>query len=622
MNIDAIWDKLYSQKLDWAYRGREKFYESIEDQMIKDLFKASDKQINVCVYGRSQVGKTTLILKLIGIKQENIQVVGNILRGKRKRGNSATIVATVYSMSIDDYFYYEEVNGQVEKLDEDGIESKLSELRNKAYCGNASIDKVKISIPKKYFDVEQLQMDINIIDLPGIESADKKEYDHVAKIVRKFVPISNMILLIERADQVAYLRNIDIPGIEAWHEDIERFKLILTRSVSNNSTRTQITQIEDIDKEDYVKLFEEDINKDVYVDISKNVIFPLEYGESWDNLKNTDKVLVQSIQPILDELYQDLIKEIIASQNIYNQFIMEGKMLKRIEKLINKNRGNICCEINSMRNKHKEAISEGLKLSQRIEKQKSGINEIAVDIEETDRISHRNIHFQECVFDGKSLRVSSLKEFVEVNIEKIINKSRKFIDEITENMDEDKYGDDIRDLINNISLMAYQEAAQYLGYLESYFWDTYFIDSNFENDKIEAKNLLRKINSKIKDYINCYLKGIATDIKALLNEEIEGKRSKVVKLVYELDHIMCEVLEYKHSVDKLKKDLEIFEDRSKSDSDKVKKFRNAIYESYDQEINEFSEKINRTTAPAEEKLIYIFYIYLISDELSKIEGAI
>lgn len=59
----------------------------------------------VCIYGKSQVGKTTLILNMIGLKDEECkQKVSQVLRGGVEKGNSSTSTAIIYTQSeTNDY---------------------------------------------------------------------------------------------------------------------------------------------------------------------------------------------------------------------------------------------------------------------------------------------------------------------------------------------------------------------------------------------------------------------------------------------------------------------------------------------------------------------------------------
>ncbi|OOM78812.1 hypothetical protein [Clostridium sp. BL-8] len=612
MDIDVIWDKLYERKLNWAYKGREDFYKTIKDKDIMEVYKNSDQEINVCVYGRSQVGKTTLILKLIGIKEEYIQKVGDILRGGRPKGNSATIVATIYSMSNDNYFYYQETGGNVLRYTEEEIIKQLAELREKAYIGVAALDRVKISIPKKFFEEKIEERNINIIDLPGIESADEREYNHVAKIVKKFVPISNMIILIERADQVAYLGKLKLPGIDYWYEEMERFKLVLTRSVSNRSTQKELREIIDIDKEKYVRLFESDICKDAnMIELKNNIVFPLEYGESWDELKKSDKDLTTKIIPILDELYDQLLQDIVESQNPYNQFIMSMKMHNRINKVIQRKIDVFTDEINLLENdmvekheilgKRRAVLNQCNCILQEKEEQLDKLKEI----EAIEKIKFDSIEYSFTKY------ASSLKGYVEEEISIIVEKANNLIKEL------DNENIIIKNQTNSI---AYKEAACYLKRLDDYIIDIYFIDSNFYEDKNQAEKTVSKIKEKVSEYLEDQIKNYVAKEKKEILKQITNMQSKKRVIDKVCIDSTKEIEVNEKEICKKKKDLDIFKIKSEEDRKTTENFTKSIYSSYHDEMNAISRNINDNKTPVEIKILNLFYMYLISDELSKLEG--
>lgn len=612
MDIDAIWDNLHERKLSWAYRGREDFYKTIKDEDIIEVYKNSANEINVCVYGRSQVGKTTLILKLIGIKEQYIQKTGDILRGGRPKGNSATIVATIYSMSNDNYFYYQETGGNILRYTEDEIIRQLADLREKAYIGVTALDRVKISIPKIFFEEKTEDMHINIIDLPGIESADEREYTHVSNIVKKFVPISNMIILIERADQVAYLGKLKLPGIDYWYEEMERFKLVLTRSVSNRSTQKELREIVTIDKEKYVKLFESDICKDAnMIKLKNSMVFPLEYGESWDELKKSDKDVTDKIIPILDELYEQLLQDIIESQNPYNQFIMSMKMHNRINKVIQRKIDSFKDDINLLENdiaqKHKilENKTNILDECNCILKEKEERLKILKEIVENKKIKFESTNYSFTKY------VSSLRCYVEEEILIILEKSNDFIKEL----------DNEKIIIKNkTNSIAYEQAAYYLKKLNDYFLDSYFVDSNFYADKYLAEETVSKIKEKVSEDLINQIKNCATKEENEILQQIMEMQSKKRVIDKACMNITKEIEVNENKMYKMKKELDVFKIKSEEDRKTTENFTKSIYNSYYDEMNAVSRNINDNKTPVEIKLLNLFYMYLISDELSKLEG--
>jgi hypothetical protein len=91
------------------------------------------------VFGRTQVGKTTLILKL-GLPAQAVRAVSTVLRGDRKAGNSSTAIPTEYRRSRDDCWRIIG-SGQDGEYSSDGeARSALKHVRDKMEKGGASSD--------------------------------------------------------------------------------------------------------------------------------------------------------------------------------------------------------------------------------------------------------------------------------------------------------------------------------------------------------------------------------------------------------------------------------------------------------------------------------------------------
>lgn len=70
------------------------------------------QRVTIGVYGPTQVGKTTLILKILVIRDMYLAALSKALRGNRAIGNSATVTSTNYRQSDDDTFHVYFPDGQ------------------------------------------------------------------------------------------------------------------------------------------------------------------------------------------------------------------------------------------------------------------------------------------------------------------------------------------------------------------------------------------------------------------------------------------------------------------------------------------------------------------------------
>ncbi|MGL4848276.1 MAG: hypothetical protein ACRC28_05035 [Clostridium sp.] len=617
MDTFAIWDKLYKDKLKWAYEARDEFYNAIGDEDVRDIYINASKEIYVCVYGRSQVGKTTLILKLIGIKEEYIKKVSDILRGKRRRGNSATITATIYTVSEDEYFYYEEVKDDVKKCTEEEMQEVLKELRERACRGEANTKSIKIAIPKKYFETREAKNAINIIDLPGVESDDLAEYEHVEKIIKTFVPVSNMILLIERADQVAYLQNLKLPGIDCWYEDTERFKVILTRAVSNNSTKKEILEKDIMEKMEYVKLFENDIRKDSEkIELKEKMIYPLEYGESWEELKKKEIDIVSKVSPIFEQLYEELEEEIIKSQNEYSKLMMSMQMYNRIEKNILNKENAYKNEISKKETLIKESCKDIFKISTLIkiirDEKKEYLNRIQILRE----IRGKDISYKSDTIVGGKKNTKSLSGHLEDRITEYVGKYSSTILEINSKLEELDITQRVRNTIMDIFL---EEASWISNRLDTYWIDKYYIDSNFEEDRDSVKEAVNSANCRAIKIIKDEKEKIASRHIEEYKKNIENLDGRIKAYEIRKGYMKGHIEQLEKEKETKEQELRVYMERANKDLKASEKYREFLHEGYKREYKSINREIQDEKTNSEEKIANLMYLYLISDELSKLE---
>ena len=129
--LDKHWTPIYNKRLEWAYSANERFINNIKSDLVKNKLGSDPKKdISICTIGPSQVGKTSLILKLLGIKEEKFSELSEKLRGGSTQGNSATATAMIYTKSVDDSFYYIEDDNEEEHT-LDSLDEKLADLRKR-----------------------------------------------------------------------------------------------------------------------------------------------------------------------------------------------------------------------------------------------------------------------------------------------------------------------------------------------------------------------------------------------------------------------------------------------------------------------------------------------------------
>lgn len=239
-------------KLPDSLQTEKRFYDWQEMTLSKihyKLFGESNQQINVSlsknrstltvVYGPPQIGKTTLILFMLGIdssyKYEEKNVY-ELLRGSSEYGKSSTSTAILYEQSEDNYFY---IDGKVAKSDSSVI-SLVDDVRKQVENNKFKKDFIHIAIPQKAFR-ENNTSDagkIKYLDMPGVDSKNELEIPHVDAVYKQYLNLASVILIVCKANKINSLEDIADSSRKKIHRHWECYKryIIVTLGSFTNET--------------------------------------------------------------------------------------------------------------------------------------------------------------------------------------------------------------------------------------------------------------------------------------------------------------------------------------------------------------------------------------------------
>jgi GTPase SAR1 family protein len=332
--LSQEWLYRYEQRHSWIAKGVNSYLETVKEKSVRDLIQASmGGTVAVSVYGETQVGKTTLILKLLGIKEEDSSKLNSLLRCGSRHGNSATPTAMIYRRSNNEKFHYLEPNQPRITLDEADLKAKLTQLRHRVEKNAYSdLSEVVIDIPNSKFDEDRYSTDIQIIDLPGFGSRNQKEQKHIEKILKKYLPISTMILVITKAQAISQVAQLFENGmlneLYGWRYMSSKYRLIVTWSYSGEAD-THLGKQKSLSTDEVIRYYREEIRtkKNNYVpeDIG---IYPFEIGGSWEEFKRQhgNSQYFHSVEMIQSELW-DMVKNDIRKSSGQMAHIKSMKMV-------------------------------------------------------------------------------------------------------------------------------------------------------------------------------------------------------------------------------------------------------------------------------------------------------
>ncbi|WP_217265641.1 hypothetical protein [Exiguobacterium aurantiacum] len=290
-------------RFKWANAAREDFLERFEMYDIQSVSPDSEAVI-LSVYGPTQVGKTTLILNLLGVKEEAINELSTFLRGKRNLGESATVTVTRYQISkTEEYVLTLPDEAPTVIHTSTVLEEKLAELRQRVEQGqHNAIAPVLIELPKSKF--VQTNVTLELLDLPGIESAEERERRHVERCIDYWIPRSHVCLIVNSASDLTFLRDIGMSHLKHWYDYPDNFYVVLTRAFSPDSVKKRLQNKNIGDVENLRNYYKREMN-DILGRITET-IYPIEIGHSLERLQPFEQELAKKILNELKEQIQNI----------------------------------------------------------------------------------------------------------------------------------------------------------------------------------------------------------------------------------------------------------------------------------------------------------------------------
>lgn len=594
-----------SRKWDWTIQASQKFMNGFKrfDTNIEHK-----EQVYVGVYGPTQVGKTTFILTLLGISPIYLNEIADKLRGGREKGKSATITCTVFERSSDNEFHFIWPTGerfQCTQLDE--VEKIMADLRIVIYKNQTfSLEPLTIKIPGRYFNQEEVDArvrDLAIIDLPGDDSKDVLEMRHVDKILKEYIARCKVCIIMEISSQLTGLTKLDKEIVRDWQELPEQFRIVLTRSISNDSILLDIQNGTINSTEKLLAEYEYQLGRVCDIKPLQTRIYPLEFGDSWSELQEKFPRIFANAADWVDELFSSLVEDLTQ---IYSPE-QEIKKLKSMERYIEKHQKeelNRLHELREIAECELEQVHTDMQLYKKLLKKES---------EKRERLHQFKQKWSKLTYKleySPSLpEWSDLKHYEKKNsylFTRFVGELEDLKDEVVNLVKE--INDVVREsrLINEKGLRSFQLEDAWFDQLltRKYVFDRYFLESTYTSDRERRLTVIKACLVHIDTSFQKYKNENLRQLKKMCDEQqkifhVKQEDFKSYEQRYN---------EKKLELEKLGEDIVVTNEEWTFDKERASQLDLFLMESYVEKAESFKRKLfDKKTDPVEKWFVHLYW---------------
>lgn len=624
------WEEIYALRYDWANAGFESFMERFDPELYlqENAIEIKD-QVSVVIYGSSQVGKTSFILELLGVREDQMEQVQKVLRGGRTAGNSSTATTTRYHISQNNFWHIipkddrNQVTDTTKKHkdcnDKEATEV-IGEIREKMmkFGSEYQITEIDIYIPNIYVEKRIFEQyshkDIIIRDLPGVNAQDHNEQRYVINSIAKKINMADIVILITKVDDLAkiihkdHLCSDEFVMLENWWLKPNKFRAIFTSAFSNQSNRELIdkaigNQVEIVQqlRDDLVeqcKRFESSFES--------SQIYLSEVGDSWRGLIHNEKNsgYAKKVIPIKNHFFDELRESILSANNPLNRLrygyeigsiakslLRDGENrykeeMKIIKREISRNRSamqDFCKYI-----KDSESELDDLKRPDEVKKLEDSCKKIVKDID-------------------KSLE-DALNQ---PNPQKTVSALRGYLDNALYPLEE-IYRKEFQD-----DNFEHEDIIYCLRVLSSYSLNSYFFDDSFDKDLALVKDAYKNQADQLKEMVcNKY----QSSINQIEKEKDKAKR-RILSDIHQLKARCKECEARQKSLENQLKSTERryqqFVQQRNNDIEYSKNFNRYMQDSLNNHIKQYSDIVRYEKNPYL-KMLWIMFIRLIKNDKDKV----
>ncbi|WP_431935961.1 hypothetical protein [Micromonospora sp. RP3T] len=290
--------RIEQDRFGWAFDAYEQFLQDLAPE-IRRTTATGAGELDAALYGETQVGKTTLLLTLLGVDPAHHDEIAAVLRAGRQVGESSTPTAFRYAAAAGPDWTWRASAGEPPQTVTAGeIQKRIQGVRAAVIDGRTSAASViEIGLPAGCFTRPGGE-GVRILDLPGVAAADRAEDRHAYRLLDRWINVSDMVILIALISGQGPLQPSvqEVESLRNWPRQLRRFRVVLTHAFSNEQTldwldetppagRTmaalRISILDDMPNSDGLQIVGAEWNAGAW-------LYPLEFGRSWNALIRAD----------------------------------------------------------------------------------------------------------------------------------------------------------------------------------------------------------------------------------------------------------------------------------------------------------------------------------------------
>jgi len=345
------WHELNARRWDWAREARAALI-----AQLRGLRQATDHSdvAQVMLVGDTQVGKTSLLLRLLGVVPAAEAEVGKVLRAGRGEGKSATAVPIRYQWSGDDDLWSltQGPERHTRRITGEELGSELAAYRSDGHDGHILWDPaarpLEIGIPGRFAGPD-VRRDLRVFDLPGLYAADAAEQEMARNLVISHAPVMNFIVLVVSIDKLTALNEPTITGnpfLHDWAQRPDRFALVFTQAFTDGSVRNHLEgKLTSWTAKSVIDALRQHI--DTQLGLSElpsgvqGIFYPVDIGKSWSRLAGStaeqDIAYARAVTPANEAMLAELRQSLAAFSTEESLYLAASEITRGVESLVHAN---------------------------------------------------------------------------------------------------------------------------------------------------------------------------------------------------------------------------------------------------------------------------------------------